>query len=130
MFSGNELRRIRGWAQAHISILQADLKGDMFTAEEKSTKQRELALCACVKHEAESLLDSYIAVDADHAIHLLSLCEQRVEHLREQVQRAELGMTDYAAEMYQIGYMQGRLEMGLVRQEDLAVLMEWEYGLE
>lgn len=71
----------------------------------------------------------YISLDADHLGYLCVVCERYHQRIIDQVQTAEMTTMDYGQLAYQIGYMQGRLEAGMITENDLETLEEWEQEL-
>lgn len=130
MFSGFELTVIKSWAAVGKDLLKDQLNSSIFTHSEKEDKRREYAALDSVIEETKRIQTEYVNVDADHLGHLLGVCSKYQEYIREQVDTAEMSTLDYAAEMYQIGYMQGRAELGLLTEDDMGVIMEWEDTLE
>lgn len=67
----------------------------------------------------------YISLDADHLGHLCVICEKYHQWIIKQVQNAEMEVMEYGQLSYQIGYMQGRLEVEMLTESDLKVIEEW-----
>lgn len=68
----------------------------------------------------------YVSLDADHLGHLFVVVDKYHAWVNVQLDHAELSARDYGAEKYQIGYMQGRLETGMLTAKDINVIEEWE----
>ena len=130
MFSGYELLVIKNWAVTGMEILQGHLQSAIFTPAEKEDKRREYAALESLIEEARSLLEEYVSVDPDHMGHMLCVCDEYKHLMREKCEDGVLSTEEYACECYQIGYMQGRLELGLLTEKDISVIEEWEDCLE
>lgn len=126
MFSHNELRLIGEWAKAGQEILTSHMQTKFFSQAEIVEKRNERIALEQIIERADSLRKEFVDVDTDHMIHLLTICAEHQERIKEQWETAELGSADYAAEVYAIGYIQGRAEIGLLTQKDLDILTEWE----
>ena len=129
MFSGFELTVIKSWVLTGKEILQGHLNSPCFTHSEKEDKRREYAALESITEEVRRIQTEYVSLDADHIGYLLGVIEKYHEWVNEQVQCAEMSTLDYAEEKYQIGYMQGRLELGLLTSDDIGVINEWEESL-
>ena len=130
MFRSIEFRMIRGWAKARASILEAQIRGEIFPSGDEDTNRGELELCQSIEETAEGALNQYLSLDADHTGYLLGVCAGYMEHVNARCYDGEMSVDEVVAESYQIGYMQGRLEIGLITQKDLKVLSDWEEELE
>lgn len=130
MFSGFELTVIKSWALTGKEILKDHLNSSHFTHSEKEDKRREYSALESIIEEVRNIQAEYAVMDPDDMIHLFSTVEKYREYIAEQLETAEIGAGDYAAEMYQIGYMQGRIEIGLLTSDDVGVINEWEDSLE
>lgn len=126
MFSGYELLVIKNWAVTGMEILQGHLQSAIFTPAEKEDKRREYAALDSVIEETKRIQTEYVSVDADQLGHCLWVLEEYSKWLKEQLDTAEISTEDYAAERYQIGYMQARVELGFLTWDDIHVLEEWE----
>lgn len=71
----------------------------------------------------------YISLDADHLGHLCVVCERYHQLIINKVLAAELETMEFGQLSYQVGYMQGRLEVEAITESDLNVLEEWEQEL-
>lgn len=74
--------------------------------------------------------DAFVSLDADHLGHLLVVISKYHDLINEQGETAEIAFMDFGVEKYQIGYLQSRAELGLLTQEDINVIEEWESALE
>lgn len=70
-----------------------------------------------------------LMLDADHLGHLCVVCERYHQLIIDQVLAAEMETMEFGQLAYQIGYMQGRLEVEAITESDLKVLEEWEQEL-
>lgn len=130
MFSGYELVVIKSWAKEAKEILKGHLNSKIFTHEEKEDKRREYAALEEIIETTKHIQTTYADLDADHLGHLLQVCEAHGNYVRDLVERAEMTTMDFAQEMYCIGYMQGRAEIGLLTMEDVEVIESWETDIE
>lgn len=130
MFSHYELEVIETWAAVGLDILEGHMECSIYTEAEKQDKQREYEALGSIIGQVTSLQAEFTQLDADHVIHLLEVCARYQEHIKEQVDKAEIATEDYGSEMYQIGYMQGRAELGLLTSGDVAVIEQWEEELD
>lgn len=71
-----------------------------------------------------------VSLDADHLGHLFVVVDKYHNWVNKQLERAELSTRDYGAEKYDIGYMQGRLELGMLTAKDVEVIEGWESKIE
>lgn len=71
----------------------------------------------------------YISLDADHLGHLCVVCERYHQRIINKVLAAELETMEFGQLSYQVGYMQGRLEVEAITESDLNVLEKWEQEL-
>lgn len=81
----------------------------------------------CMEVDREAM---YVAMDADHLIHLYHVCVQYGEHLVKRLHKGTISVSDYTSEVYQIGYMHGRIEAERLTEKDLKVMSEWEQELD
>ena len=130
MFSVFELTVIKSWALTGKEILEKHLNSEVFTHAEKEDKRREYAALNSIIETARMLQASYVSIDADHLGHVIFIIDEYKHYVKELLDTAEMSTEDYAAECYQIGYMQGRAELGLLSEKDLNVINEWESSLE
>lgn len=126
MFSGFELSVIMKWAKTGKDILISHLNSPLFTHEEKEDKRREYDDLNSIVETVENIHKEYICVDPDHLMELLGLCHGYYKHVQHKCEEGLCGATDSMQLTYQIGYMQGRLELGYITESDLNVLKEWE----
>lgn len=70
-----------------------------------------------------------LMLDADHLGYLCVVCERYHQLIIDKAQKAELGTMDFGQLSYQVGYIQGRLEVEAITESDLKVLEEWEQEL-
>lgn len=130
MFSVFELTVIKSWALTGKEILEKHLNSEVFTHAEKEDKRREYAALDSIIETARMLQAAYVSIDADHLGHVIFIIDEYKHYVKELLDTAEMSTEDYAAECYQIGYMQGRAELGLLSEKDLNVINEWESSLE
>lgn len=130
MFSSLELQAIKDWAEVGKTMLSDHMSSKVFTDKEKLGKLSEYETLESVIETVEDIQATFISVDADHVMHMLNICKQYNDKVKKQCEEGYLSAEDYAAERYAIGYMQGRLELGLVIAKDLIVITEWEDSLE
>ena len=126
MFSGFELTVIMKWAKTGKDILISHLNSPLFTHEEKEDKRREYDALDSIIEETKRIQTEYVSLDADHLCYMMAMLEKYHAWVNEQVKNAEMSTMDYGAAKYQIGYMQGRLELGLLTSDDVEVIQEWE----
>lgn len=130
MFSGFELTVIKSWALSGQEILKGHLNSAIFTHAEKEDKRREYAALESIIETSRRIQTEYVSVDADHLGHIIFICDEYKHYVHEQCEDGNLSAGDYAAECYQIGYIQGRAEIGLLSTRDINVVDEWENALE
>lgn len=126
MFSGFELIVIKSWALTGREQLQARLQDEGRAPRDKENMQREYDALGSIIDTVRGIQKEYVGVDADHQGHMLSVLEAYADYVKELLYTAEMSTEDYAEEYYQIGYMQGRLELGLVSRDDISVIDDWE----
>lgn len=126
MFSGTELTMIKSWAESGKEILTGHLRSKFYTDKEKEAKRAEYATLESIIAEATEMQTEYENMDADHMVHCMEVLNKYHEWVNEQYQTAEMMSEDYGAEKYTIGYIQGRLELGIVTEGMLSIIGEWE----
>lgn len=130
MFSINELVVAKSWAEVGKSMLTDHLQSQIFTHQEKEAKRREYATLDSFAEEVKLIWKECAHLDADQIIHMLEICNRYAEYVKEQWDTGEMTHEDYAFERYTIGYVQARLEMGIVKIEETDMVYEWEQTLE
>lgn len=126
MFSTNELIIAKAWAEVGKSMLTDHLQCSIFTHQEKESKRREYAALDSFVEEVELIQKECVHLDVDHIMHMLSVCTRYSDYCREQWETAEMSHEDYAFNKYTIGYVQARLEMGIIKVEETDMIHEWE----
>lgn len=130
MFSGFELTVIKSWAAEGKDILAEHLQCPIFTPAEKEDKRREYAALESIIEEAKRIQTEYVCLDADHLCYMMAVLDEYKNYEKDLLDRAELSTEDYAVVCYQIGYMQGRMELGLLSASDVEVIQDWEIEMQ
>lgn len=130
MFSHYELELIKEMCEdgveAHLSSLKMFDLDDPKEAEDYANVESQIDALTELSSNCEKLQLDFANVDADHMIHMLEVCKSFMSQELARCTSGDLGAEEYAAEAYQIGYMQGRLELGIVSESDVRVIEDWE----
>ena len=129
MFSMNELVTAKSWAEIGKQMLTDQLQSPIFTHNEKEAKRREYATLDSFVEEVELIQKECVAVDADQLVHMMEICTRYSDYVKEQWETAEMTHETYAFNKYAIGYVQARLEVGIIKVEDTDMIYEWEQTL-
>lgn len=74
--------------------------------------------------------NNFVPLDADHLGHMYTVITEYHEWVNKMVERAELSTMDFGFEKYQIGYMQARVELGLLTADDVEKIQDWEVTMQ
>ena len=74
--------------------------------------------------------NNFVSLDADHLGHMYTVIAEYHEWVNKRVERAELSTMDFGFEKYQIGYMQARVELGLLTADDVEKIQDWEAAMQ
>lgn len=130
MFSHYELELIQEMCEEGIEAHRSSLKmfdlGDPREAKDYVNVERQIDVLTELSVKCEDYQLEFASVDADHMIHLLGVCKSFMAHELAKCTSGDIGAEEYAAETYQIGYMQGRAELGILSDSDVRVIEDWE----
>lgn len=130
MFSHYELELIKEMCEDTVENHRSALKcfdlDDPREAEDYANVESQIDALTELSGNCERLQLDFASVDADHVIHMLEVCKSFMAQELARCTSGDLGAEEYTAEAYQIGYMQGRLELGIVSESDVKVIEDWE----
>lgn len=130
MFSHYELELIQEMCEegmeAHRSALKIFDLDDPREARDYVNVERQIDVLTELSVKCEDYQLEFASVDADHMIHLLGVCESFMTRELARCTSGDIGAEEYAAVTYQIGYMCGRAELGILSESDVRVIEDWE----
>lgn len=129
MFSMNELVTAKSWAEIGKQMLTDQLQSPIFTHNEKEAKRREYATLDSFVEEVKLIQRECVHLDADQIVHMLGVCTRYSEYVKAQCENGNMSCEDYAFNRYTIGYVQARLEVGIIKIEETDMIYEWEQTL-
>lgn len=130
MFSHYELELIKEMCEDGVEAHRSSLKmfdlDDPREAVDYVNVERQIDVLTELSVKCEDYQLEFASVDADHMIHLLEVCKSFMAQELARCTSGDIGAEEYAAEAYQIGYMQGRAELGILSEADVRVIEDWE----
>lgn len=126
MFSHTELGAIVTWARVGQELLTSQIQCSVFTQQEIVEKRKERALLEAVIIESEYVQNKYAHVDADHMGSLISVCNRYGEYVKSLYALGKRTLAAYMEDVYMVGYLRGKIELGLLEPMELELLAEWE----
>lgn len=130
MFSHCELELIKEMCEDGVEAHRSSLKmfdlDDPREAVDYVNVERQIDVLTELSVKCEDYQLEFASVDADHMIHLLEVCKSFMAQELARCTSGDIGAEEYAAEAYQIGYIQGRAELGILSEADVWVIEYWE----
>lgn len=130
MFSISELNLIKECMQELKENLQRHIQSPVFSSQEKKQKVQEIGTMTEIIKKADEAGNIYVPLDADMLGELCVFWKHLKAYITQMAKDGDIGAEDYGEKLYRLGFLQAKLEVGLLTQDEYADIVTAQKAME